>query len=241
MYPVFAKEYVVLPTFRSLFLCLFFVTAVISSSPASANTICVNQPKITIITKDQESIQRICSAAEKTLRFLGNYGLAAKRQIIVEIIDKGIVSRGYLAYATYDSRIDRVKIMSYRSILYGYENPVMYDEFFDLDHYTGAIAHEITHAVFHHNTKNPSPGTAPQEYLAHAVQLGVLPDYRREEIISRMNVSAWLPGDAISDIYMALEPGKFAVKSYKHLTTTEDPQAFIEILLNSKWFYVYIP
>jgi len=117
VYPVFAKEYVVLPTFRSLFLCLFFVTAVISSSPASANTICVNQPKITIITKDQESIQRICSAAEKTLRFLGNYGLAAKRQIIVEIIDKGIVSRGYLAYATYDSRIDRVKIMSYRSIL----------------------------------------------------------------------------------------------------------------------------
>ncbi len=49
-----------------------------------------------------------------------------------------------------------------------------------------------------------------------------------------------ISGDAISDIYMALEPGKFAVKSYKHLTTSEDPRAFIDILLNSKWFYVYI-
>ena len=130
--------------------------------------------------------------------------------------------------------------MSYRSIIYGYENPIMYYEFFDLEHYNGATAHEIAHAVFHHNTVNKSPGAAPQEYPANNVQLAVLPKDRREDSISRMNVSAWLSGDAISDIYMALEPVKFAVKSYKRLTTSEDPRAFIDILLNSKWFSYYI-
>lgn len=225
---------------KIIILCLFIVV-VFHTSQASAKIICVNQPKVAVIAEDTANIHRICSAADKALDFLERYDLTAKRQIVIEIIEKGIVSEGYHAYATYDSRIDRVKIMSYRSILYGYENPVMYDEFFDLEHYDGAVAHEITHAVFHHNSQNSSPGTAPQEYLAHAVQLGVLPQNRRDEIIAQKNVTAWLPGDAISDIYMALEPGKFAVKSYKHLTTSENPRAFIEILLNSKWFYVYIP
>ena len=48
-------------------------------------------------------------------------------------------------------------------------------------------------------------------------------------------------GDAISDVYMAIEPGKFAVKSYKHLLAMTDPSPFIQILLNAKWFYVYVP
>ncbi len=226
---------------RFIVFSISIFVAVFLSNQASAKTVCANQPDVAVISDDEASIQRVCSAADKALRFLGKFGLTAKRQIVIELIEHSIISEGYHAYATYDIRIDRVKIMSYRSILYGYENPVMYDEFFDLEHYNGAIAHEIAHAVFHHNTVNKSPGTAPQEYLAHTVQLAVLPKDRREDIITRMNVSAWLSGDAISDIYMALEPGKFAVKSYKHLTTSEDPRAFIDILLNSKWFYVYIP
>lgn len=49
------------------------------------------------------------------------------------------------------------------------------------------------------------------------------------------------PDDVISEIYMALEPGRFAVKSYLHLTTMADPQAFVQILLHNKWFYINVP
>jgi len=210
--------------------------------PSSALAIiCPNQPEVTIFSEDTETIHRICQGSEKALASLALYGLQPKRQIFIEIVERGIDNHGYQAYGSYDSRSDKIKIMSYSSILLHYENPVMYDETFDTVHYDGAVAHEITHAVFHHHIQSASPGTAPQEYLAHAIQLSVLPDDRRDGIISRMDVSAWLPGDAISDIYMALEPGRFAVKSYKHLTTTDDPAGFIKILLNSKWFYVYIP
>ena len=131
--------------------------------------------------------------------------------------------------------------MSYQSILNHHNDPVIYNEFFDLTDYGGAIAHEIAHAVFYQHSLNISPGPAPQEYLAHVVQLAVLPEERRNLIISKANVAAWESGDAISDIYMALEPTGFAVKSYKHLTSIANPKEFIDILLNSKWFYVYIP
>lgn len=105
----------------------------------------------------------------------------------------------------------------------------------------GAIAHEIAHAVVQHNLKAEPISTGPQEYLAHATQLGVMPEDRRRAIIRAMNVSPWESGDAISDVYMAIESGKFAVKSYLHLTSLENPQSFVDLLLNAKWFYVYVP
>jgi hypothetical protein len=40
---------------------------------------------------------------------------------------------------------------------------------------------------------------------------------------------------------MAIEPGKFAAESYLHLTGMSDPAFFVEIILNAKWFYVYVP
>lgn len=56
-----------------------------------------------------------------------------------------------------------------------------------------------------------------------------------------MDVSAWESGDVISDTYFALQPGKFATKSYLHLMAVEDPAAFIKTLLKNKWFYINVP
>lgn len=223
----------------SFVLCVI-LTAVPLSAKASAGS-CPEQPEITVVSNDPAEIHRVCNASTIALSTLARFNLRPKRQITIKIVDTAIESRDYIGYGSYDSRSDTIELMSYRSILYGYENPQLFGEFFDLIHYTGVVAHEITHAVFKHHTTATSPGTANQEYLAYAIQLSVLPEDRRNDIITRMNVSAWMPGDAISDIYMALEPGRFSVKSYKHLTTISDPEGFIKTLLNSKWFYVYIP
>jgi hypothetical protein len=207
----------------------------------STETVCPNQPEVTVHSVNTDIVSGICNYSEKALAVLGGYGLFPERQIVIEIIEEEIDHRGYMAYGKYDSRSDRIEVMSYSSILNHHTEPKMYNEFFDLTHYGGAIAHEIAHAVFHQHSLNISPGPAPQEYLAHAVQLAVLPEGRRNAIISKANVAAWESGDAISDIYMALEPTGFAVKSYMHLKNTANPREFIDILLNSKWFYVYIP
>jgi hypothetical protein len=224
-----------------LVLVIFFTVILQSSTVFSAHTVCPNQPVVTVYSENADVIPGICNSSEKALSVLKNYGLLPERQIVIDIIEEEIDHRGYMAYGKYDSRTDRIELMSYDSILKKHKDPMMYNEFFDLTHYGGAIAHEIAHAVFHQHSLNISPGPAPQEYLAHAVQLAVLPEKRRDAIIAKANVVAWESGDAISDVYMALEPTGFAVKSYKHLTTTANPLEFIDILLNSKWFYVYIP
>jgi len=202
---------------------------------------CGDRPEVEVDSDDTSTTANVCTAAGKALTLLAEYGLEPRRPIRIRIIDTAIDNHGYIAYGAYDSRTDTIELMSYDSILEHNAAALMYGEFFDQIHYHGAIAHEIAHAVFHHHSLNLSPGTAPQEYLAHAVQLGVLPPERRRAIIARTGVSPWESGDAVSDIYMALEPTRFAVKSYTHLIAMAEPRAFIDILLNSKWFYVSIP
>lgn len=203
--------------------------------------VCANQPKVVVLLNEQEQLAEICSASQKAISFLARYNIFPTRPISFEVIEEPIDSRGYVAYGSYDSRSDRIRLMSYAAIMNGSEPPMMYGEPFDRVHYAGAIAHEVAHAVVQHNLKTKLLGTAPQEYLAHATQLAVMPEDRRNVIIQTMNIAAWESGDAISDIYMAIEPGKFAVKSYKHLLTMVDPEPFVQILLNAKWFYVSVP
>jgi len=219
---------------------LSFVYLLISAPDAFAKN-CANQPMVHVISGDDQSVAMICKASDRALSLLAKYELSPKRQIFIEVINQGIDHLGYKAFGTYDIRKDQIQIMSYNSIFANYSDPTMYDEPFDYIHYSGAIAHEITHAVFHHHSTAEAPGPAPQEYLAHAIQLSSLPENRRDRVIQTHNELAWMSGDTLSDIYMALEPGRFAVKSYKHLTSMDSPKSFIEILLNAKWFYVDIP
>ncbi len=134
-----------------------------------------------------------------------------------------------------------IQLMSFPAILKGSPKPSMYGEPFDRIHYTGAIAHEVTHAIFQQHVEVEQISSAPQEYLACSAQLAVLPAVRRERIIRAMDVGPWESGDTISYTYMAMAPGKFAVKSYLHLTNLQEPTTFITILLKAKWFYVSVP
>jgi hypothetical protein len=202
---------------------------------------CGLEPEFTVESAAETHRTLICEAASEAIGFLASYDLHARRPITMEMVDGLMDHRGYVAVGTYDTRTDRIKLMSLDSIQANIENPMMYGEPFDEVHYRGAVAHEVAHAVVHHNMKVKPISPSPGEYIAHATQLAVLPAERREQIIERLDVDSWLPGDAISDIYMAMAPTGFAVKSYLHLTSMNEPADFVTILLNAKWFYVYVP
>ena len=202
---------------------------------------CDNQSEVVVTAERPEVSPEFCQTAEKAIKFLANYGLFPQRTIRLRVVEHSISSQGYDAFGSYDSRNDVIELMSYQAIQAMTEAPEMYGEPFDPIHYLGAIAHEVAHAVMQHNLKTELISPAPQEYLAHTAQLAVMPQERREAIVAAMNVGPWEPGDAISDIYMAMQPGKFAVKSYRHLTTMKEPESFVRLLLNANWFYVYVP
>lgn len=203
--------------------------------------ICSDRKIAKITAQNDANNALICGAAIKAIDFLASYELQPKRQIVIDIIEEPIDNRGYIAFGSYDSRNDRINLMSMDSIMRNYVEPMIYDELLDEELFASAVAHEVAHAVVHHNMSGVARSICPQEYIAHSTQLSVLSDQRRKRIIDRVRVDPWLPGDAISDVYMALAPTKFAVKSYLHLVSLDNPLAFIQILLNAKWFYVDVP
>ena len=192
---------------------------------------------------NDKMVNHVCDAANRAIKFLANYKLYPQKPISIEIIKKLIYLDGYWAFGMYDRQSDRILMMSLPTLLESSRFPEMYNQPFDEEHYVGAIAHEMTHAIFHHNSSTIEEkwNNAAQEYLAHATQLGVLTAQRREKIISSQDVGPWEPGDDISVTYMGFNPTGFAVKSYLHLTEMTDPQTFIQILLNHKWIYVSVP
>ncbi len=222
---------------------LILVPAYFVSPAVAIQYGCEQTTGVLIIAPNDKMVDHVCKAAGRAIRFLGKYQLEPKRAISIEIVEEIINQDGYMAFGSYDRQSDRIRMMSLPAILQRSESPKMYNIPFDEEQYIGAIAHEISHAIFHHNATNIAEkwNNAAQEYLAHATQLGVLPAQRREEIINFEDTGPWEPGDEISVTYMGFNTAGFAVKSYLHLTQMTDPQSFIQILLNHKWLYISVP
>ena len=222
---------------------LIIVPAYFVSPAVAIQYSCEETPGVLISAPNDKMVDHVCNAADRAIRFLGKYKLMPKRAISIEIIKKMIYLDGYWAFGMYNRQSDRILMMSLPVLLDTSRFPEMYNQPFDEEHYIGAIAHEITHAIFQHNSSDIEEkwNNAAQEYLAHATQLGVLSAQRREEIINSEDSGPWEPGDEISVTYMGFNPTGFAVKSYLHLTQMTDPQPFIQILLNHKWIYVSVP
>lgn len=197
---------------------------------------------LVIVNSDQEDVRNeICTAAGKGLAFLSQYDLVPKRSITIDIVEEKIDNHGFLAYGRYEGSSDRIELMSYQAIFANNPNPQIFGEPFDHVHYAGVIAHEIAHAVVETYLQRTKFSTTPQEYLAYATQLAVLPQTRREKIVAAMQVGPWEGGDTISTIYMAMSPAKFAVKSYLQLESLADAKAFVQLLLEARWFDIYVP
>lgn len=190
---------------------------------------------------DEARRAEICAAAGRALAFLGQYGLQLRREITFTPVDELVEVNGHAAYASYDSRSDAIRLMSYESIFRHASDPRMYDLPFDRSHYAGVIAHEVAHAVLHQNSSAQRMFAPPQEYLAHATQLAVMPDEARAELIRSKKVMPWEAGDAVSDAYLGADAGKFAVKSYLHLTSRSDPAALVRQLLKAQGFSFVVP
>lgn len=183
----------------------------------------------------------VCAAAADAVAFLANLGLTQRSVIVIEMADHALIHYGSPSFGSFDQRSGRISLMSIGSIRSLDSAAVILGQRFDPQHYRSVVAHEIAHALFHQNAPDAELSNAAQEYLAYVTQLAALPDESRVQLIKSAGVEGWQSGDAISEVYMALAPEKFAVKSYLHFTAMSDPSVFVKTLLNVKWFYVHVP
>lgn len=218
---------------------LMWLGLALSPTAAADGVACGAQP-VVVETRDERLQQTICAAATQAVRFLERYGLRSQRAVRINVVEHPLVSAGHPVYGCYDSRTDRIEVMSADSILSGVRSPKVYGQPFNIALYRSVVAHEVAHAVAQQNRRAASLTTAAQEYLAHATQLGVLPEALRSKIIAAAGVGPWEPGDVVSDAYMAMAPTRFAVKCYLHLMGHPNPRAFVQVLLSAKWRYITI-
>lgn len=203
--------------------------------------ICEQHPGVVIVGETAQHFDIICGAARKTVDYLAKLQLFPQAVLHIEVVDQPLLVHGFSAYGSYDVGQDLITIMSYGAIQKGRLPARIFGQHFDIDHYRGAVVHEVTHAIIQHQRKAFPVSGAIQEYFAFAVQLSLLPEKKRRSILSKIPVDSWLPGDTISEEYMHLQPDYFAVKSYKHLSSLPKPIPFIEKVLGSRNLYVYLP
>lgn len=211
-----------------------------SAGLQAAELRCANAP-LTIQSEQalaDDERRLICQATEQALGFLNDVGLPVQRTIRLELMEQPILNLGMELFGSYDGERDRIQVLSKRAILAQPGDVAVYDQPIDKAHYRGVVAHEVAHAVVAQHA--PELNRTAQEYLAHATQLAVLPEDRRQQIIEAANVGPWLSGDVISDIYMAMAITPFAVKCYLHLSGHPRPREVVEMLLISKWRYVVV-
>ncbi|WP_458777407.1 DUF6639 family protein [Desulforhopalus sp. 52FAK] len=233
-------------SFKQAIIYILFVIIVSLYVVSPVNALqysCEETPGVFVSAPNDDMVNHVCNAADRTIRYLRKYNLEPKRDIYIEVIEEIINQDGYKAFGSYDRQRDRIQMMSLPAILQSSTSPTMYNMPFDEEHYIGALAHEITHAIFHHNSDSVEEkwNNAAQEYLAHTTQIGVLSAQRRTDIINSEDTGPWESGDEISVTYMGFNTTGFAVKSYLHLTQMTDPQSFVQILINHKWLYISVP
>lgn len=207
---------------------------------------CPATPEVRIVSSVSTDVDIICQTALKTFSFLDRFHLWSQQPLTVNMVNEPIKTKLASIYGGYNPYRDEILLMHYAAIRALPEAFSIFSENFDTADYAGIIAHELTHAVVQHLLHiDPSrlahEYVVAQEYLAYATQLAVMPEERRRSVISALNISPWQFGDVISANYMALAPHKFAVKSYLHLTSMEDPHPFISALLKTHGVEMYVP
>jgi len=226
---------------RRWLLLLLLLLSLLPGRALAGEAGCPGLPGVEVATGDAAQLQEICSAAARALVFLARFALVPKQTIHITIVDQKIENHGYPAYGRYEGKIDRIELMSFAAIMAMAVPPLMYGEPFDRVHYQGVVAHEVAHAVVEHNLRRKKFAVVSSEYLAHTTQLAVMPEARRQRVLAAIKVPPWQGGDTISAIYMAMSPEKFAVKSYLHLISLPQPDRFVQLLLEARWFDVYVP
>ena len=221
--------------------CLSFLSALLTTNVSAHDFRCSGPAAVIIHNEDPGEREAICAAAQSAITYLARFDLFPQRPVVIELVDRSIDSHGDLSYGRYNGNTDRIELMTFSAISSGPAGNEFLEEPFDRVHYAGAVAHEVAHAVVESYLHDHTYSNTPQEYLAYATQLAVLPPERRARIVAAMGVGPWEEGDMISTAYMALHPGKFAVKSYLHLTSLSDPRAFVKLLVGTHWYYIQVP
>lgn len=188
---------------------------------------------VTVIAESSYDRDAACTGAGRAIAVLGGLGLTVLGPIVVQVVDEITIMHGVPALGLYDPRTHLVKVLARSAFSPGTAAEAVLGLPFDEDLHASVFAHEVTHAVLHQYEEWIPLGPAAHEYVAYSVQLATLPGPQRRRILDRFEGAAFSNVEQISEIILAFDPNRFAVKAYLHFRDAADQHAVLEGLIGA--------
>ena len=190
-----------------------------------------------ILLKDEGELEKdymlVCQGLRNAVDFFHRQGIDIKHSIKVMVHDGAI--KDHLEHiGLYNSAHERVDILSHRYARLLSEKTPPFGAQMDDSMYISFATHEFAHAIAEQSFMYEPHSRVVQEYIAYVVQLDSMGEALREQIVGSYQVAAFESFDEVSLIYYLLDPSAFGVKAYKHFSTLDDPDKFINKLLTGE-------
>jgi len=184
-----------------------------------------------------EDVADACEAVKSAASFFGIAGLSMPGNIVIRLVDES--SSPFLddhEIGHYDARLHAIVMRDYRAAAARSRQAEQgLGAVASRAHWQSYIVHELAHAAIHAGCDRNCPSRAIHEYVAAVAQISSLPEEQRSSLLNTYrNLEAFERESEITEIYYALNPRYFAVKSYKHYRQLSNPQAFLRDLLNPR-------
>lgn len=196
--------------------------------------------QITVHAKNSDSIDAVCTGAQRAIDFYREKGFESDRPIDIIIHDnvpEHIQAQGYswdLVFGFVDTDDLRLylppKSMALSKWSRGILNTPVDEEF-----YISIAAHETTHILNQHFFA-PECKLMPseqQEFIAYAAQISTMEQSRKELVLQKFSQERWGPFESGNDInpsYHMVNPHGFGVKSYLFFNTEMGQNFFSDVL-----------
>ncbi len=216
--------------------CIIGLLLILLCPAAMANQslVCPNA-NATVSGMDRTDFIMVCDAVADTAKLMSDLGFNTSAHLEIEVLDDASRSLHPIPIiGLFNTRVRRVEIVDYATHLAGtgLGRPFGLDPSREL--YYSFVAHEVSHAYTHENTRFTRLSTVSHEYIAYVVQFSVMPAELRKSILERIDVPAFSCDEEISEIYLNLNPSYFAVKIWRHFIKPENGKVYINAILNGE-------
>lgn len=218
---------------RPLVLAAAIFLACLSGSISAGELRCADRSVVVRGTEPQAVLDG-CEAVKSAGRFFVSLGLSIPEGVSIELME--VQHTSLLAAhetANYDAEKNAIRILTYRAAVKATEaNEQGLGRIATRSHWRSYIVHELAHAIIHAGCGLACLSRAIHEYVAAVAQLASLPTEELGELlIPYRNLEPFQHLAEITEIYYAINPHYFAVKSYKHYQQQSDPGTFLRRML----------
>lgn len=201
---------------------------------AGEGLICPN-PMISVVAEDPDLSAQVCAIVDSVRPNLAQCGLNQTAPLTIEVADEPLFIHGDApCLGLFDCAGSRIMVSHPDQLgdILGPDHP--FAEIPAADLFASLIAHELSHAFLDQNLGGAELPGAAHEYLAYAMQFGVLPPDVRQRLLDARPINRPIETVELNDTLALGAPSVFALKAWRHFSTPGNGCDFVGKLIRGE-------